>query len=681
LDVLDDDSNGDITLLRLLVGPAPGTSAPAPDEEFTALKQEMKRTKWLDPITMELVFDRYPWLGVNRSEIITAFCALLHPIMSKVNALAYSKANITNSVTHERYIPYAASVADLLLERFDPDKALSDEELASRAADLREKIADDVEDRTSTELLYKMIDIVNHVLKTNLYQPDRYALGFRLDPAIMEIEGESGETSTKRQRELPYGVFFVHGRRFNAYHTRFRDIARGGLRLVSPTDPERFALESARQYDECYGLAFAQQMKNKDIPEGGSKAVNLIDLTGVSSESWRNFVVRKSVKAFADTMLDLILTPSPLVVDRWGRKEVIYLGPDEQVIPDDINWIVNRAAQRGYGTPSAFMSSKPRAGINHKEYGVTSEGVNVYLDVALRHSLGIDPTKQSFRVKLTGGPDGDVAGNEIRILLREYGEAVLIVGIADHSGCAEDPDGLDHAELLRLVNSGLSIGHFDPERLGERGALHLVNTNEGVHARNTMHNRVEAEAFIPAGGRPNTIDKNNYRSFILPSGKPSAPLIVEGANLFLTSEARKGLYEEAGVTIVKDSSANKGGVLTSSYEIIAAMLLTEDEFFLNKDQIVQEVLEKVRGYARMEALLLFREFDNYTGTFVQCSGAADFHHQIRSQCFAFLLVFPESLPEISGSISDTINLATDALTDALDSMEDDRIDALLPLFR
>ena len=45
-----------------------------------------------------------------------------------------------------------------------------------------------------------------------------------------------------------------------------------------------------------------------------------------------------------------------------------------QVIPQDIDWVIKRAAQRGYDTPAAFMSSKPRAGINHKEYGVTSEG-------------------------------------------------------------------------------------------------------------------------------------------------------------------------------------------------------------------------------------------------------------------------------------------------------------------
>ena len=55
------------------------------------------------------------------------------------------------------------------------------------------------------------------------------------------------------------------------------------------------------------------------------------------------------------------------------------------------------------------MSSKPGAGINHKAYGVTSEGVNVFLREALRRQ-GLDPARQRFRVVLTGGPDGDVAG-------------------------------------------------------------------------------------------------------------------------------------------------------------------------------------------------------------------------------------------------------------------------------
>lgn len=95
------------------------------------------------------------------------------------------------------------------------------------------------------------------------------------------------------------------------------------------------------------------------------------------------------------------------------------------------------------------MSSKPKAGINHKQYGVTSEGVNTYLEVSLQKVLGINPKCEPFTIKLTGGPDGDVAGNEILILDREYGDNAIIVGIADGSGCAEDPEGLDHQEVWK----------------------------------------------------------------------------------------------------------------------------------------------------------------------------------------------------------------------------------------
>jgi glutamate dehydrogenase/leucine dehydrogenase len=75
-----------------------------------------------------------------------------------------------------------------------------------------------------------------------------------------------------------------------------------------------------------------------------------------------------------------------------------------QVVPADIDWIVARARRRGLAAPPAFMSSKPRTGINHKEYGVTSEGVFVFLDEALKQA-GKDPRAgQRVTIKLTGGP-------------------------------------------------------------------------------------------------------------------------------------------------------------------------------------------------------------------------------------------------------------------------------------
>ena len=58
------------------------------------------------------------------------------------------------------------------------------------------------------------------------------------------------------------------------------------------------------------------------------------------------------------------------MVDFWGKEEILYFGPDEQVIPEDIDWIIQRGNQRNLQHANALMSSKPEAGINHKTYGI-----------------------------------------------------------------------------------------------------------------------------------------------------------------------------------------------------------------------------------------------------------------------------------------------------------------------
>lgn len=103
----------------------------------------------------------------------------------------------------------------------------------------------------------------------------------------------------------------------------------------------------------------------------------------------------------------------------------------------------------------------------------------------------------------------------------------------------------------------------------------------------------------------------------------------------------------------QDSSANKCGVICSSYEIISSMLLTQEQFTDNKEAIVDEVLQKLRHLARMEAELLFREFANYPG----------------------------ALPYFSERISNAINVARDTITEQLDTMTEEQYDELLPLFR
>jgi glutamate dehydrogenase len=196
------------------------------------------------------------------------------------------------------------------------------------------------------------------------------------------------------------------------------------------------------------------------------------------------------------------------------------------------------------------MSSKPGAGINHKEYGVTSEGVVVFLEAALK-ARGIDPRTTPFTVKMTGGPDGDVAGNAIRIMVREFGSNPRIVAIADGTGAAEDLNGLNLDELLRLVEIGAGIAEFKASRLSENGRVLALDEPGGLEARNTLHNRVLSDAFIPCGGRPAAVNGDNWTHFLNSEGLASSSIVVEGANLFFTEDARDALSRNAHVLFVK----------------------------------------------------------------------------------------------------------------------------------
>jgi hypothetical protein len=52
---------------------------------------------------------------------------------------------------------------------------------------------------------------------------------------------------------------------------RFRDIARGGIRIVRSANAQAYVHNVGSLFDEVYALASTQQRKNKDIPEGGAK--------------------------------------------------------------------------------------------------------------------------------------------------------------------------------------------------------------------------------------------------------------------------------------------------------------------------------------------------------------------------------------------------------------------------
>jgi glutamate dehydrogenase len=623
LDQVKDPPHGSVTFLGFVIQTAEGKAIDPRSDAWKRISRDLEHIKWINFDILELA-GRHPGLDLRHAEAITALSHLVHQTLVHRDRLAFNHGRILAAV--EAAMDLAMRIVQLLADRFDPAAPLEDAEFARRVATLR----NDIEHRRAVDggpvILGRMVDAVESVLRTNYHLPSRFGLAMRIDPGLLQDD---------QRPERPYGAFFVHGRGFNGFHVRFKEIARGGLRVIRSRDAAQHSRESDRLYDEVYGLAFAQQQKNKDIPEGGAKCAILLE---PESDPTR------CVKSFVDSLLDLITTDPQTrrwIVDRLGHQEFIYLGPDENITPDHIEWIVDRARRRHYPLPTAFMSSKPGAGINHKVYGVTSEGVNVFLDVALR-AVGIDPRRQAFTVKITGGPDGDVAGNMIRILNRDYGANARIVGIADGSGVGEDPDGLQHAELLRLFKEGLPIASFDRSRLGPQGRVVGVDEPDGARLRNTLHNRLVTDAFVPGGGRPATIDDRNWAEFLLTDGTPSSRVIAEGANLFLTPEARRQLSAR-GVMIIKDSTANKCGVICSSYEIQACMLLSDENFLKIKAPYVEEVLAKLREFARAEAELLMAEGRRHPTV---------------------------PLPEISGRISKAINTTADTIHESMQRWSD-----------
>lgn len=605
LESMDDGANGFVSVISLVVRPPEVWALDGPEWRTTA--NALSRLRWLDGRVLKVAQE--DGLSFEQAEVLVALVDLVHQWLSPQNPYLYTRNRVLQ-LARQAGAPTLA-IVEALQSRFDPDgdtAVVYAEKLEAVIAE-----ADAAGPREMRAVVRAMAEVAGAVLGTNLHRCERYALAFSLDPRTLQQADET--------RPLPHAVVFGHGRSFAAFHVRFRNIARGGLRVVRTHSAEGHAREGERLYAEAFSLAYAQQLKNKDIPEGGAKGV-ILAAPGAS--------VERVVKAFGDALLDVTLAASP--------DERLYLGPDENISDELIEWLVERARRRGHPVPDAFMSSKPGAGINHKRYGVTSEGVIVFLEEALR-AVGLDPRTQPFTVKLTGGPDGDVAGNALRILNREFGDRVRVVGIADGSGSAEDPDGLAMEELLRLFSAAAPIADFDASRLGPRGrVLPLESGPDALVARNTLHSRVVADAFLPCGGRPATLNSANWRDFLTEDGTPSSRVIVEGANLFVTEDARRSLATEAGVVVVKDSSANKCGVITSSFEIAASMLLDEGAFLAIKETFVGEVLERLRTLARQEAALLFRLHRRHPD---------------------------RPLSEASVRVSAAINRATDAVVEAL----------------
>ncbi|CEL04381.1 Putative NAD-specific glutamate dehydrogenase [Aspergillus calidoustus] len=451
------------------------------------------------------------------------------------------------------------------------------------------------------------------ILKTNFFTPTKVALSFRLNPAFLP------------EHEYPqrlYGMFLVISSEFRGFHLRFRDIARGGIRIVKSRNKEAYSINARSLFDENYNLANTQQRKNKDIPEGGAKGVILLDVNHQDK-------ARVAFEKYIDSILDLLLPPvSPgikdPIVDLYGKDEILFMGPDENTA-ELVDWATEHARNRGAPWWKSFFTGKsPRlGGIPHDTYGMTTLSVRQYV-LGIYRKLKIDPS--TIRKLQTGGPDGDLGSNEILLANEKY------TAIVDGSGVIVDPQGLDRDELVRLAKKRVTISEFDVTKLSPEGYRVLVDesnvqlpsgevVHNGMVFRNLFHLRNDSayDTFVPCGGRPESIDLSTVGKLIK-DGKSTIPYIVEGANLFITQDSKLRL-EKAGCILFKDASANKGGVTSSSLEVLASLSFDDQGFVENMcvgedgsapafyGEYVKQVQEVIKENATLEFEAIWREHE------------------------------------------------------------------------
>ena len=451
-------------------------------------------------------------------------------------------------------------IQTISVQRLSNEKLLSDEQLES-------VISKETNNSHERLVFLALLSFNRSVLKTNFYTPTKVALSFRLDPSFLpEVE----------YPVRPYGIFFVVGAEFRGFHVRFRDVARGGIRVIRSRNRENYSINQRTLFDENYNLALTQNLKNKDIPEGGAKGTILPDIDTNPRIAFQKYV---------DALLDLMIPGSTpgikeAIVDLHGKEEILFLGPDEGTA-EFMDWGAYRARERGASWWKSFTTGKSAAtlgGVPHDVFGMTSRSVRAYKLGIYKH-LGLreeDVTKVQ-----TGGPDGDLGSNEILL------SSDKTIAIIDGSGVVWDLEGLNREELVRLAKARKTVSHFDTSKLSKQGFRVLVDERDvtlpsGEHVmsgftfRNLACRRFKADIFVPCGGRPETINVNEVQ-VMCPNGTSPYKYIVEGANLFITRTARVDL-EKRGVILYPDASANKGGVTSSSLEVLVGLSLTDKEY-------------------------------------------------------------------------------------------------------
>ena len=227
----------------------------------------------------------------------------LHMLSTRLRREAVSPTRITQAMFDE---------VSLLKELYaDFYRVCYGKEAPTYNTDLAQRITKMAKSEINKQILHAFLTFNSKLLKTNFWKSDKAALSFSLDASFVEAASYP---------ENPYIIFFVLTEEFQGFHVRFRDVSRGGIRVIKSANKTTFIKNLEGQFSENYDLALTQNRKNKDIPEYGSKGTILLH-----KEAQEN--VHLAFKKYVSAIIDLL-----------GTTQLIYL-PTISVMPFHLDFI------------------------------------------------------------------------------------------------------------------------------------------------------------------------------------------------------------------------------------------------------------------------------------------------------------------------------------------------------
>ncbi|MBF0232192.1 MAG: NAD-glutamate dehydrogenase [Desulfamplus sp.] len=351
---------------------------------------------------------------------------------------------------------------------------------------------------------------------------------------------------------------------------------------------------------------------------------------------WRTITTGKSFGIPHDTYGILANDDLFGLFDRGDNGTELQINGESAMVTTDMDLILNKIAAQISSTVSSDTAddSKGEKSISQgsdsisgmiKTSGMTTTCIMSSFRTMIAH---YGSKEEELNLMMTGGPDGDLGANQIQCY---KGKLCLII---DGGSILFDPAGLDKKELIRLAfmrhtSPRANSLAFPVDKLSPDGFMVPISSKQitlpdGTFIENgAMFHRTfltdpenrkfikkaNIQAFIPCGGFKDTINHANVHSFV--SIFKELKFIVEGANVFFDDASRRYIATSTQIKQIKDSSANKGGVFSSSIaEVLTAFLLNEDyEEKLLKDvatkwALTRDIMLLVDKYSSCETGML-----------------------------------------------------------------------------